>query len=90
MVTGLEMYDALRNATSTLPVGSECSVHAVEAYDLRKLKPSDLASRGYDEKIAKEVSSALLKGDYGPLGKSMGLRLSASHDAPRLFTEGNG
>jgi hypothetical protein len=90
MPTGLEIYDALRNATRSLPAGSEFTLNAVEAYDLRKLRPSDLTSRGYDERIAEEVSSALSSGDYGPLGKSMGLRLSASHDALRLLAEENG
>jgi len=89
VATGLEMYDALREATREVPAGSEFTVNAVKAYDLCKLKPSDLVSRGYDEKIAEEVSSALLEGNYDPLAKSMGFRLSVSNDAPRLLLEEN-
>lgn len=87
MATGLDMYDALRNATRKLPAGSKFAVNAVEAYALRKLKPSDLVSRGYEQKTAEVVSSALLNGDYGPLGKSMGLQLSPNPDAARLLPE---
>lgn len=87
MATGLKMFDALRNATRSLTSGSRFEVNTVESYHLRKLKTSDLTSLGYAEKIAEEVSSALLNGDYGPLGKSMGLQLSISADAPKLLPE---
>ncbi len=87
MATGIEMYDALRKATRTLPKGSEFTVNIVESYDLGKLKPSDLISRGYSERIANEVSSALFIRDYGPLGSRMGLRLAISNDAPPLLPE---
>ena len=87
MGTGLELYDALRNGIRNLPPGSEFPVNAFESFDLRKLKPSDLVSRGYEEKIAEAISSALFQGNFGPLGKSMGIRLSVSHDSPRLLPE---
>ena len=81
------MFDALRKAVKKLPTESEFKMNAVEAYDLRKLKSSDLISRGYSEATAEKVSLALLKGDYGPLGTSMGLRLSVSPAAPPLLPE---
>ena len=87
MATGLEVYNAIRSATAGLGAGSEFSVNTIDSYDLRKLKVSDLVELGYTEGIAKEVSSALLKGDVGPLGRSMGLRLEVNALAPRLFPE---
>jgi hypothetical protein len=87
MPTGPEMYEALRQATRELGVGSEFTVNSIEAYDLRKLRPSDLIAVGYDDKIAEEVSSALLNGDYTPLARSMGIQLTVSHEADRLLSE---
>ena len=60
-------------------------MNTVDRHDLAELQPSDLVSRGYDRKIAEEVSPALLSGDYADLGNSMGLRLSVSREAARLL-----
>lgn len=89
MATGLEMYGALREATQGLAPGTEFRINAIDARDLCKLRPSDLISQGYDEKIAEEISSALLNGDFGPLGTSRGLRLSVVRVQPGLLPPGN-
>jgi len=85
MATGLEMYDALKDATSHLEVGSEFTINAIDSYDLCKLTVSDLESRGYDRKVAEEVSGALLQNDFEPFGRSLGLTIHISPDAPRLI-----
>ncbi len=36
---------------------------------------------------ATEVSLAILNGDLGPLGRSMGVQRSKNHEAPRLLAE---
>lgn len=87
MATGIEMYTALRQATRQICAGGEFTINAVEEYDLRKLRPSDLVALGFDQTIAEEVSSSLLNGDCGPLAHRMGLRLLVRHDAPRLLPE---
>jgi len=81
------MYDALWAAIRGLPEGSEFVVNAIEAYDLEKVTDNDLRSRGYSENIAKEVSSSLFNGDLRPLGKIGRVRLTKSHEVPRLLSD---
>ena len=85
MATGLEMYDALKAATAGIEAGSEFTVNTIDSYDLCKLKVSDLVSRGYDEGIAEEVSGALLRRDFVPFGRRIGLTIRVSSDAPQLM-----
>ena len=87
MASGLEAYNALRRITTGLRAGSDFSVNTIDSYDLRKLKINELVALGFAEKIAEEVSTALLNGDFGPLGRSLGLRLKIDADAPSLFPE---
>jgi hypothetical protein len=75
-VTGLQAFDALKKATKGKELGNDHAIDWETALDLRKLKTSDLVALGYDETEAERVSGALLKGDVGPLGESMGLKLS--------------
>jgi hypothetical protein len=85
MATGLEMYDALKEAIESAGYPSEFKVQIVESRDLRKLRTSDLMSRGYNEKVAEEASGALLKGDFGPLSEAIGVKLVISADADSLM-----
>jgi len=85
MVSGPEMYGALRAATKDLEKGSSFTINRIDVLDLAKLTASDLVDIGYNEETARQVSAALLKDDLDPLGKSMGLNLTVSHDAPRLL-----
>lgn len=87
MATGLQMYDALWAVIRELPEGSEFVVNAIEAYDLEKVTDNDLLLRGYSETIAKKVSSALSEGDLRPLGRIGRVRLTKSHEAPRLLPD---
>ena len=64
---------------------STFTLNTLEAHDLQKLRPSDLIDRGYSETTAEEVSTALREGNYAPLAQSMGLRLSVSHEVPKLL-----
>ena len=76
MATGLEAYDALKSATQGMPDGSAYTLSKIERRDLGKLSVTDLLSRGYDEKVAEEVSTSLMNGSVDLLGKSMGLSLT--------------
>jgi hypothetical protein len=87
MASGIEAYNALRRATRGLVVGSEFSVNIMDSCDLRKLKVDELVGQGFDEHFAEEVSSALLKGDFGPPGRRMGLQLKIDANAPPLIPE---
>ena len=42
MATGLEMYDALKDATADLVIGSEFTINTIDSYDLCTLTVSDL------------------------------------------------
>ncbi len=86
MATGPEMYDALKNATAMLPVGSQFGIHQRDEKDLFKLNKKDLISRGYGPVVAETVDDALLRrGDIGPLGDSMGLVLFVDKNALPLI-----
>lgn len=87
MMTGLEAYDALKNATSELPHGSEFTVHTLDALDLCKLTPPDLQSRGYSQEVAERVSTDLWEASLDELGNSMGLQLSKAPQAARLLND---
>lgn len=87
MASGLEVFDALKNATSHLPAGSVFVLQRLDAHDLRKLKPSDLVSRGYDERVAERVSSALMQNNIGPLSDSLGLHLATSPIALQVLAQ---
>lgn len=83
--SGLAMYDALKSATADRGHGEQFGVNRIDSKDLGKLKTSDLMLRGYDRSVAERVSAALMCGDLGPLGESMGLRLTVDPDAPSLL-----
>ncbi len=85
MPTGLQMYDALRTATHSKPIGTTVAVNPIDAIDLQKLTVSDLVSRGFNTTKAEEVSSALLRGDIEPLGRAMGLVLETNQNVTALF-----
>jgi len=86
MATGIQMYNVIKEATADYPVGAEFLIHKVDANDLIKLRPSDLESLGYDLGVAEGVSSAVREQDFGPLGRTMGIRFVFNSDAPRLAT----
>jgi hypothetical protein len=86
-MSGTEAFKALKAATSQLPSGSAYRVSPRDAKNLMKLTTSDLANLGYDHAIAEDVSGALLTGDIGPLGKSMGLHLTVGSKASQLDSE---
>jgi hypothetical protein len=83
-MSGLEAFDALHAVTGALPFRSACEINPIDACDLGKLTPQMLISRGFAEKYAEEVSSALLAGDVSVLGTCLGLRLRKQRWAPRL------
>jgi len=87
VASGLEIYDALKSATTNLAAGEEFVLNTIDSHDLCKLTSSDLVSRGYDETIAEDVSGALFRHDLEPFGRSIGLALKVSSDAPRLVVE---
>ena len=87
MATGVEMYDALKAATADLGIGDKFTINTVESYDLCKLTVSDLESRGFDTRVAEEVSGALLERDFVPFARSLGLTIRISPDAPRLISD---
>ena len=86
MATGLEMYDAVHDATRRFQPGSAFTINTLDSTDLRKLTIDDLLSRHYGESVAEEVSSALFNGDFKPFARSLGIRLVLSDDAPPLLS----
>jgi len=85
-MSGLEAFDALHAVTGALPFRSACEINPIDACDLGKLTPQMLISRGFAEKYAEEVSSAMfISGDISVLGPCLGLRLSTRRWAQRLM-----
>jgi hypothetical protein len=88
MAAALEAFDELKAALKKHPQGSSFELNFLDMLDLAKLRPTDLMSRGYDQKTAQKVSTALLEHDehsVGPLGESLGVQLKVSHDAKPLL-----
>jgi hypothetical protein len=85
MATGLEIYDALKRLRH--PHSSTVKINQLDATDLEKLTPGDLASRGFDVEVAEEVSVSLSEGKLDLLGERMGLKLEIDPDAPCLIQE---
>ena len=73
MITGLEMYDALRKAT--LRLNGDFKIDSHDALDLMKVTAADLVLRGYSRAKAKQVADALDKANYEPLGIVLGVNL---------------
>ena len=80
------MYNAVKQAAAGSEIGAvlEFPIHKADANDLRKLTVSDLVDLDYDRLVAADVSAALLGEDYGPLGRTMGIRFIVNFEAPRL------
>jgi len=87
MATGLQTYDALKDATADLEIDSEFTINTIDSRELCKLTVSDLESRGYDRKDAEEVSGALLQNDFEPFARRLRLKIRITANAPRLVPE---
>lgn len=76
MATGLEMFDALKEAVDGLPARSPFKINRFDEKDLCKLTEAELESRGFDEKTADEVSSEMFRtGSVKTLGERLGVKL---------------
>lgn len=62
----------------------ECCLNPSDATELRKLKVSELMSRGFGEEKAEIISKGLMNGDYSLLGECLGLRLKIDSTASLL------
>ena len=60
----------------------ELALNPADADELRKLTPSELRNRNFEEVEA--ISGALLEGNLQPLGDSLAIALSSSPGAPLL------
>ncbi|HVC97585.1 MAG TPA: hypothetical protein VND64_28140 [Pirellulales bacterium] len=85
MATGLEMFDALRQATSTLPSGGQFHVNRFDADDLRKLSVPEFISMGWDSSTAELVVRDLANGKLGELGTALGVRLCITTEVKNLI-----
>jgi hypothetical protein len=84
MTTGPEMLDALKAATSPLPAGGCFVVNRMDVLILQKLTTADLTSRGFPERVARQVVADLNRGRLGLLARRLKLHLAESPIAPRL------
>ena len=76
MASNVQEFEDLKQAARGLPPGSRLSVAAERAKNLGRLRAKGFRSVGFGEKKAEEVIASLLRGDLGPLGRSIGLGLS--------------
>ena len=90
ITTGSEALDALRCRTRGAAPGSTIKLARLDAYDLYKLRISDLESAGYPHAAAEEISADLMRHSLAALGKHLRLNLEIGDDAPPLIPESAG
>ncbi len=85
MATGLEMFDALRQATSRLAARAEFKINDFDTEDLMRLSAADLARRGFDPSIAERVARDLAGGRLDELSAALNVPLRVDHDVKNLI-----
>jgi hypothetical protein len=85
MATGLEMFNALRQATAGLPAGAQFNLNRFDADDLRQLSVSELVSIGWDSPKAELVVRDLTNGKVVELGSALGVRLCITTEVKNLI-----
>jgi len=86
MATGIQMLEAVREAIKGAPDHKEFRLSVFDAYDLKKLTPSDLEALGADPKTAEAISTDLLReGSLEKLSEWLGARLVKDKDQRNLI-----
>src|SRR5260221_12612182 len=86
MAEGPVMLRAVRNAIKQLPAGSEFKINRFDAYDLMKLRASQLSEElGCDESAAEAISADLMQGNLLELGRALGVNLTVDKSRPNLI-----
>lgn len=86
MATGLQMFDALRQATKGLPLGSRFGINTFDAQDLMTLTECDLRGRGFDDCVAEHIGRDLAQGHLTELGRGIGIDLALDRRADNLIS----
>jgi hypothetical protein len=85
MATGLETYDAVRQAMlNRCGTNRNFAISRLDAFDLLKLTSQDLSSRGYGDAVADEVSDALCNRNLDKLAATIGINFDIQDDFPSL------
>jgi hypothetical protein len=85
MATGLEMFNALRQATAGLRAGAQFNLNRFDADDLKQLSVSELVSIGWDSPKAELVVRDLANGKLVELGTALGVRLCITTEVKNLI-----